>query len=63
MRDEMAAILRGGGGTLAVGAVMGSLPVWLAPTVKALRESRPDTSIEVWKTTARGCSPCSTSGC
>jgi DNA-binding transcriptional LysR family regulator len=49
MRDELAAILRGGGGTLAIGAVMGSLPVWLAPTVKALREAQPDTSIEVWE--------------
>jgi len=49
MRDELAAILRGGGGTLAIGAVMGSLPVWLAPTVKALREAQPYTSIEVWE--------------
>jgi DNA-binding transcriptional LysR family regulator len=49
MRDELASILRGGGGTLAIGAVMGSLPVWLAPTVKALREAQPDTSIEIWE--------------
>jgi DNA-binding transcriptional LysR family regulator len=49
MRDELAAILRGGGGALAIGAVMGSLPVWLAPTVRALREAQPDTSIEVWE--------------
>ncbi|RZF23701.1 LysR family transcriptional regulator [Paraburkholderia sp. UYCP14C] len=49
MRDEMAAILRGGGGTLAIGAVMGSLPTWLAPAVRALRAEQPDTAIEVWE--------------
>lgn len=49
MRDELAAILRGGGGILAIGAVMGSMPVWLASTVSALREAQPDTSIEVWE--------------
>jgi DNA-binding transcriptional LysR family regulator len=49
LRDELAAILRGGGGTLAVGAVMGSVPVWLTPTLKTLREVQPDISVEVWE--------------
>jgi DNA-binding transcriptional LysR family regulator len=49
LRDELAAIMRGGGGTLAVGAVMGSVPVWLTPTLKTLREVQPDISVEVWE--------------
>ncbi|WP_454719548.1 MULTISPECIES: LysR family transcriptional regulator [Cupriavidus] len=49
LRDELAAIMRGGGGTLAVGAVMGSVPVWLTPILKTLREVQPDISVEVWE--------------
>jgi DNA-binding transcriptional LysR family regulator len=49
LRDELAAIMRGSGGTLAIGAVMGSLPVWLTPILKALREVQPDISVEVWE--------------
>jgi len=49
LRDELAAIMRGGGGTLAVGAVMGSVPVWLTPTLRTLREIQPDISVEVWE--------------
>jgi DNA-binding transcriptional LysR family regulator len=49
LRDELAAIMRGGGGTLAIGAVMGSVPVWLTPILKALREVQPDISVEVWE--------------
>lgn len=49
LRDELAAIMRGGGGTLAVGAVMGSVPVWLTPTLRTLREVQPDISVEVWE--------------
>ncbi|MFP6560670.1 LysR family transcriptional regulator [Paraburkholderia sp. B3] len=49
LRDELAAIMRGGGGTLAIGAVMGSMPVWLTPVLKSLREVQPDVSVEVWE--------------
>ncbi|MFP6556711.1 LysR family transcriptional regulator [Paraburkholderia sp. B3] len=49
LRDELAAIMRGGGGTLAVGAVMGSMPVWLTPVLKSLREVQPDVSVEIWE--------------
>lgn len=49
LRDELAAIMRGGGGTLAIGAVMGSMPVWLTPILKALREVQPDISVEIWE--------------
>ncbi|APR35017.1 LysR family transcriptional regulator [Paraburkholderia sp. SOS3] len=49
LRDELAAIMRGSGGTLAIGAVMGSLPGWLTPILKALREVQPDISVEVWE--------------
>jgi DNA-binding transcriptional LysR family regulator len=49
LRDELAAIMRGGGGTLAIGAVMGSMPVWLTPILKALRDVQPDISVEVWE--------------
>lgn len=48
LRDELAAIMRGGG-TLAIGAVMGSMPVWLTPVLKFLREVQPDISVEVWE--------------
>ncbi|KND58670.1 Galactose-binding protein regulator [Candidatus Paraburkholderia schumanniana] len=48
LRDELAAIMRGGG-TLAIGAVMGSMPVWLTPVLKSLREVQPDISVEVWE--------------
>ncbi|HEY4295983.1 MAG TPA: LysR family transcriptional regulator [Paraburkholderia sp.] len=53
LRDELAAIMRGGGGTLAVGAVMGSVPIWLTPTLKTLREVQPDISVEVWEDNSR----------
>jgi DNA-binding transcriptional LysR family regulator len=49
LRDELAALLRGGGGTLAVGAVMGSVPVWLTPVLRELRGIQPDISVEVWE--------------
>ncbi|WP_244818169.1 LysR family transcriptional regulator [Caballeronia sp. Lep1P3] len=49
LRDELAAIMRGGGGTLAIGAVMGSVPVWLTPILRSLREVQPDISVEVWE--------------
>lgn len=49
LRDELAAILRGGGGTLAIGAVMGSMPEWLTPILRSLREVQPDISVEVWE--------------
>lgn len=49
LRDELAAIMRGSGGTLAVGAVMGSVTHWLTPTLRALREVQPDVSVEVWE--------------
>ncbi|WP_027796640.1 LysR family transcriptional regulator [Paraburkholderia acidipaludis] len=49
LRDELAAIMRGGGGTLAIGAVMGSMPVWLTPVLKSLREVQPDVSVEIWE--------------
>jgi DNA-binding transcriptional LysR family regulator len=49
LRDELAAIMRGRGGTLAIGAVMGAVPVWLTPTLRALREVEPDVAVEVWE--------------
>ncbi|MDR5758907.1 LysR family transcriptional regulator [Caballeronia sp. LZ035] len=49
LRDELAAILRGGGGTLAIGAVMGSMPEWLTPILRSMREVQPDISVEVWE--------------
>lgn len=49
LRDELAAIMRGSGGTLAIGAVMGAVPVWLTPTLRALREVQPHVSVEVWE--------------
>jgi DNA-binding transcriptional LysR family regulator len=49
LREELAAIMRGSGGTLAIGAVMGAVPTWLAPTLKALREVQPHLSVEVWE--------------
>ncbi|CAN7625726.1 LysR substrate-binding domain-containing protein [Caballeronia sp. dw_19] len=49
LRDELAAIMRGRGGTLAIGAVMGAVPGWLTPTLKALREVEPDVAVEVWE--------------
>ncbi|KDR34118.1 MULTISPECIES: LysR family transcriptional regulator [Caballeronia] len=49
LRDELAAIMRGGGGMLAIGAVMGSMPEWLAPILRALRQVQPDVSVEVWE--------------
>ncbi len=49
LRDELAAIMRGGGGTLAIGAVMGSMPEWLTPNLPSLRDVQPDISVEVWE--------------
>jgi len=49
LREELTAIMRGSGGTLAIGAVMGSVPIWLTPTLRALRDVQPDISVEVWE--------------
>lgn len=49
LRDELSAIARGGGGSLAIGAVMESLPIWLTPTLRTLRRVHPEISVEVWE--------------
>ncbi len=39
LREELTAIACGSGGTLAIGAVMGSVPIWLTPTLSAARRA------------------------
>jgi DNA-binding transcriptional LysR family regulator len=49
LRDELTAISRGSGGTITIGAVMGSVPTWLTPTLGALRQEQPHALVEVWE--------------
>ncbi|CAM2139033.1 LysR family transcriptional regulator [Pararobbsia alpina] len=52
LREEIAGILRGSGGTLAVGAVMGAIPTWMTPALRMLRDRQPDISVEVSEDTS-----------
>jgi len=52
LREELAGILRGGGGRLAVGAVAGALPTVLVTAVRRLKERQPTLSIELFEDTS-----------
>ncbi|MBT2304872.1 LysR family transcriptional regulator [Variovorax paradoxus] len=49
LREELVSLTRGGGGSLAVGAIMEALPAWVAPVLEEMKEFQSDVIVQVWE--------------